>query len=118
MRRILVVNDSEIRPITARLLEIRGYTVDMADDGFDVIEHLTRDEYDAVVLDVTMPRVNGRGVLVHLARTNPTMIGRTVLVASVAEEAVESQLNEIVRVLVKPFAIGDLLDAIEECAAA
>ena len=79
MRRVLVVDDEErIRSIAAKFLERYGYQVDVASDGADAILRLTGKRYDAVVLDVIMPRIDGRGVLVHLARTNPTMIGRTV----------------------------------------
>jgi two-component system response regulator PilR (NtrC family) len=119
MRRVLVVNDEECtRQIAARLLETYGFHVDIAADGADAIHHLSNAQYDAVILDVVMPRVDGRGVLIHLARTNPTMIGRTVLVASAAHEASEAQLDEVCRVLVKPVAVGQLIHAIDECLAA
>ena len=97
MRRVLVVNDAErTRPIAAQLLESRGYQVDLAADGQDAIHHLSSGTYDAVILDVIMPRVDGRGVLVHLARTNPALIGRTLLIATALAEAIEAQLDEIV----------------------
>jgi len=119
MRRVLVVNDEErTRIIAARLLETHGYAVDIAADGAEAIQMLTAVSYDAVILDVVMPRVDGRGVLVHLARTNPRMIGRTVLVASAVQEAIEAQLDEVCRVLVKPVAGHQLIDAIDECVAA
>lgn len=119
MPRVLVVNDAEqTRPITAHFLERLGFAVDIALDGADAIHMMTATPYDAVVLDVVMPRVDGHGVLIHLARTNPTMIGRTVLVARFAQEASESQLDEVCRVLVKPVAVGQLLEAINECVAA
>ena len=104
--------------IAAKLLESHGYHVDIAMDGADAIQLLSMAAYDAVILDVVMPRVDGRGVLVHLAQTNPTMIGRTVLVARVAQEAVEAQLDEVCRVLVKPVAVNQWIDAIDECVAA
>lgn len=119
MRRVLVVNDEDrTRSIAARLLEYHGYRVDIVADGAEAIELLGTSAYDAVLLDVVMPRVDGRGVLVHLARTNPAMIGRTVLIASAAQEAVEARLDEVCRVLVKPVAVGQLMDAIDECVAA
>ena len=119
MLRVLVVDDEEqIRAIAAKFLERYGYFVDLATDGADAIDRLGNERYDAVVLDVNMPRVDGRAVLVHLARTNPTMIGRTVLVATAVREAVEAQLDEVCRVLVKPFEVRQLLEAIDECVAA
>lgn len=119
MPRVLVVNDAErTRPIAARLLERLGYRIDIAADGADAIDRLMAEAYDAVIIDVVMPRVDGRGVLVHLARTNPTMIGRTVLVAAFQKEATDAQLDEVCRVLVKPVGIEMLRAAIDECTAA
>ena len=113
------MNDEErTRAIAARLIESHGYEVTIAADGADAIERLAKDHFDAVILDVVMPRVDGRGVLVHLARTNPTMIGRTVLIASAFSEATAAQLDEVCRVLVKPVPIAQLIDAIDECVAA
>lgn len=118
MPRVLVVNDVEqTRTIAARMLENKGYAVDIADDGADAIRLLSDERYDAVILDVVMPRVDGRGVLIHLARTNPMMIGRTVLIAAELAEAIEAQLDEVCRVLVKPVLINQLIEAVDECAA-
>lgn len=118
MRRVLVVNDmNQSRPIAAQLLESRGYEVDIAQDGADAIRYLSSERYDALILDVVMPRVDGRGVLIHLARTNPTMIGRTVLIATALAEAIDAQLDEVCRVLVKPVPVAQLIEAIDECAA-
>lgn len=119
MPRVLVVNDEQqTRSITAHFLERLGYAVDLAADGAEVLTRISGTRYDAIVLDVVMPRVDGHGVLVHLARTNPTMIGRTVLVAAFQHEAAEGGLDEVCRVLVKPVAVGELVDAINECVAA
>ena len=118
MRRVLVVDDIEqTRAIAAQMLQSKGYAVDIAADGAEAIHLLSRDSYDALILDVIMPRVDGRGVLVHLARTNPTMIGRTVLIAAEMAEAIAAQLDEVCRVLVKPVPVMKLIDAVEECAA-
>ena len=118
MPRVLVVNDVEqTRAIAAQMLESKGYAVDLADDGADAIRCLSSGQYDAVILDVVMPRVDGRGVLIHLARTNPTMIGRTVLIAARFAEATDAQLDEVCRVLVKPVLIKQLIEAVDECAA-
>jgi CheY-like chemotaxis protein len=119
MPKVLVVNDADqTRPITAHFLERMGYSVDIAADGAEVLDLIRGTLYDAIVLDVIMPRVDGHGVLVHLARTNPTMIGRTVLVAAFQHEATDEGLDEVCRVLVKPVAVGELVDAINECVAA
>jgi two-component system, chemotaxis family, sensor histidine kinase and response regulator WspE len=59
-RCILVVDDSlTVREIERRLLEERGYTVEVAVDGIDGWNRLKGGRYDLVVSDVDMPRMNG-----------------------------------------------------------
>ena len=116
MVRVLVVNDEErTRPIAAKILEAHGFLVDVADDGADAIDRLDYTTYQALVIDVVMPRVDGPGVLLHLSKTNPTMIGRTILVATEIEEATSSRLDEVCRVLVKPIDVARLIAAVYEC---
>lgn len=116
MLRVLVVNHADgTRPAAAQILETHGFLVDIASDGADAIDHLRQASYEAMILDIIMPRVDGHGVLVHLSRTNPIMIGRTILVASGAHEAAEGQLDSVCRVLLKPIMPAALLDAVYEC---
>ena len=59
-RRILVADDSiPVRETERRLLESRGYEVEVAVDGMDAWNALRTGSYDLVVTDVDMPRMNG-----------------------------------------------------------
>lgn len=59
-RRILVVDDSiTVRETERQLLESAGYAVDVAVDGADGWNAVRLGEYDLVVSDVDMPRLNG-----------------------------------------------------------
>jgi DNA-binding response OmpR family regulator len=58
--RILVVEDE--RPLAEALkrgLEAEGYAVDVARDGEEGLWHAREQEYDAIVLDIMLPKVNG-----------------------------------------------------------
>ena len=58
--RVLVVEDNEINQLVATgILEHLGYAVDCADDGVEALEALERASYDAVFMDVQMPRLDG-----------------------------------------------------------
>jgi len=58
--RVLVVEDNEInQKVTRRLLEREGCTVDMADDGRQGIEAVTREPFDLVLMDCQMPGIDG-----------------------------------------------------------
>ena len=61
---ILVVDDKEMnRDMLARRLQRRGFEVSTANDGVDALEKMEEQEYDLIVLDIMMPRMNGLEVL-------------------------------------------------------
>ncbi|MFL5963179.1 MAG: response regulator transcription factor [Gaiellaceae bacterium] len=58
--RVLVVDDDEdIRLLVRELLERAGYTVDEADNGRTALRHLFANPPALVILDVTMPDLDG-----------------------------------------------------------
>lgn len=57
---ILVVEDNKInRTVAKGLLEKMGHKVAMANDGLEGVEAVEADEYDLVLMDIHMPRLNG-----------------------------------------------------------
>ena len=59
-KRILVVDDSiTVREMQRRILQNRGYDVDVAVDGMDGWNSLYSGQYNLVISDVDMPRMNG-----------------------------------------------------------
>jgi len=55
-----VVDDSlTVREVERKLLENNGYTVTTAVDGVDGFNSLQREDFDLVITDVDMPRMNG-----------------------------------------------------------
>ncbi len=65
--RVLVVDD-EVRLAAAlqRGLEAEGFTVDVSHDGLDGLWHATEQQYDAIVLDIMLPGMNGYKVCAEL----------------------------------------------------
>jgi two-component system sensor histidine kinase and response regulator WspE len=63
-RRVLVVDDSlTVRELERKLLESRGYAVDIAIDGMDGWNAVRSGHYQLVVTDVDMPRMDGIDLL-------------------------------------------------------
>jgi CheY-like chemotaxis protein/HPt (histidine-containing phosphotransfer) domain-containing protein len=59
-RRVLVVEDNPVNQLVAvGLLEALGYSARTADDGIEALAALEEDAYDAVLMDVQMPRMDG-----------------------------------------------------------
>ncbi len=59
-RRVLVADDNPVnQKVQRHLLEHLGHEVDVVSDGLEAIEAMRRRTYDAVFLDVQMPRLDG-----------------------------------------------------------
>ncbi len=114
--RVLVVDDEEpIRILIQRLLSKHGFSVETAQDGAAAIEKIAREDFDAVVLDLMMPRIDGFTVLRQLIATNPDLVSRTVVATAYPRDVADKQLNEVCHVIIKPFDTSELIGAVEEC---
>ena len=119
MNTILIAEDDQnVRVLLSRILRRSGYEVDLAEDGSVAIDRLQARQYDALVLDLMMPRVNGVEVINFMIETKPLMVQKTVVVTAFPGTATRNELDAVCQVVRKPFEIPALLAAIEECIAA
>jgi two-component system OmpR family response regulator len=76
--RVLVVEDNpDLADLLKRGLEEEGYAVDLSRDGEDGLWRATTVDYDAVVLDLMLPKVEGLEILRRMrraGRTSPVLI--------------------------------------------
>jgi CheY-like chemotaxis protein len=57
---VLIVDDNATNRIVARtLVEMFGCTCELAEDGVEAVEALSRGAFDAVLMDIRMPRLDG-----------------------------------------------------------
>lgn len=85
-KRVLVVDDSlTVREVERRLLENRGYEVVVAVDGMDGWYTLQNANFDLLVADVDMPRLNGIE-LVRRVRAAPRLSRLPVVIVSYKEQ--------------------------------
>ena len=81
-KRVLVVDDSvTVRELERQLLHSRGFDVDVAVDGMDGWNAIRGGDYDLVVSDVDMPRLDGIG-LVSLIKGDPLRKNLPVVIVS------------------------------------
>ena len=60
MSRILIVDDeSNIRNVVKEYAEFEGYEVAEAEDGMQAIEAVKNNDFDIIVMDVMMPKLDG-----------------------------------------------------------
>ena len=115
--RVLIADDQEaIRTLVARVLRRAGFEALQVADGSEAISQLDGGGFDAVVLDLMMPRVDGFGVLDHLIRTQPQMVEKTIVMTAFPNAAAKERLNHVCTVLSKPFEVNELVQLVRECA--
>lgn len=85
--KILVADDDhENREILRRLLEPVGYRVSFATDGAETIEQMEQHDFDAVLLDIQMPRMDGFQVLSQLRESGRLGNTPVIVVTGLQEE--------------------------------
>jgi two-component system response regulator MprA len=106
--RVLVVDDDPaVRSAIARALRI-DYDVDEAVDGADALAQHSTTPFDAIVLDLLMPEVNGLEVSRALRRRGDAVPVLVVTARDAVDDRVEGLDAGADDYLVKPFAIEEL----------
>lgn len=92
-KKVLVVDDSLlIRKLLQDFLEKKGYTVLLAEDGKEALEMINKDMPDMMLLDITMPVMDGIEVLEKLKKINvnlPVIIVTNTADIKIARETLE-----------------------------
>jgi DNA-binding NtrC family response regulator len=71
---VLIVDDQRVvLRVYGLALESAGFQVRVADSADAALESLREDKPDAVVVDLTMPYINGMGLLYRLREIAPTV---------------------------------------------
>ncbi|MGK8707776.1 response regulator transcription factor [Metapseudomonas otitidis] len=114
MRILLVEDNKDILANMADYLELKGYTVDCAQDGLSGLHLAANGHFDLIVLDVMLPGLDGNSLCQRLreeARQDTPVIMLT------ARDALDDRLQGFRSgaddYLVKPFALSELAARIE-----
>ena len=112
--RVLTVDDSaEMRVLVTASLEARGYSVAAVDSGYAALEATRHERFDAVILDVDMPGMDGL-TLGRVLRGNPkTCSSRIAMHTSMDESVVRSIFDDYDAFLPKPCGarmLGECID--------
>lgn len=108
MRLLVVEDDAQLRNVIALTFKDLGHVVDTAADGVVADRLLGDRDFDVVVLDLGLPRVDGLEVLRRLRRRRR----ETAILILTARHRVEERIRGLDLgaddYLVKPFALGEL----------
>ena len=109
MRVLVVEDDEKLARLIAKGLRENAYAVDVTGDGASALFQAALNEYDAIVLDVVLPRTNGFDVCRQLRARG----SRVPVLMLTARDAVEDRVTGLDAgaddYLVKPFAFEELL---------
>jgi len=73
--RALIVDDSDgIRFVLRQALKAAGWDVAEVEDGSEVEDRLANEHFDLILLDISMPGMNGLEVLRRLRKHQPAML--------------------------------------------
>jgi PAS domain S-box-containing protein len=117
VRRILVVDDTEtVRSIVTGLLTTKRQIAEALGSAVDAVERLRTTRYDAVIMDVSMPVMDGFEAL-KIIRAMPDGAAQTPIVALTAHALVEDRERCLAAgfdgFLTKPVRVDDLMAAVE-----
>jgi two-component system OmpR family response regulator len=109
MRVLIIEDDLDISQMLTRGLTEEGFVVDVARDGEDGAHKAASPVYDAIILDLMLPKLDGLTVLRGLRA-----VGRmTPVLVLTAKDAIADRIRGLDAgaddYLVKPFAFGELL---------
>jgi CheY-like chemotaxis protein len=121
--RVLLAEDNAVNRILAiRVLERRGHTVLVAENGCEALEILARERVDVILMDIQMPEMDGFQATAAIREKEKTSGGRVPIVALTAnamqgdEERCLAQGMDAY--LAKPFRNADLDRVLGEVMAA
>lgn len=109
MRLLIAEDEKNLNKILAKQLRDSGYTVDACFDGEDALDHIMMTDYDGIILDIMMPKMDGLEVLRKLrAKQIDTPVLFLTARDSVADrvEGLDLGADDY---LTKPFAFEELL---------
>lgn len=109
MKLLLAEDEKELSNALVRILRHSNYTVDAVYDGAEALEFLDADEYDCVILDVMMPKLDGFSVVKKLRLTGNHVPVLMLTAKSELDDKITGLDAGADDYLTKPFAMQELL---------
>ena len=109
MRILLAEDERSLSRAVVALLERSNYAVDAVYDGVEALEYLASGNYDALILDIMMPRLDGLSVLKKLRQQGNPIPVLILTAKSEIDDKVEGLDSGANDYLTKPFSTRELL---------
>ncbi|MGF6376399.1 two-component system copper resistance phosphate regulon response regulator CusR [Clostridiales Family XIII bacterium PM5-7] len=108
MKLLIVEDEKRLCQTVAKHMKSEGYTVDFCHDGNDALDYIYGTEYDAIILDIMLPGLDGISIL----RTIRNKKVKTPVLLLTAKNTVEDKVEGLDSgaddYLTKPFSLEEL----------
>jgi two-component system OmpR family response regulator len=111
---LLVDDEKEFTSILSERMKSRGLTVDIANTGPVAIKKVKEKSYDAIILDLAMPEMDGIEAMKHLLQENPDLQVIFLTGHATLEKGIEAVKLGAVEFMEKPVDINKLIDKVNE----
>ncbi len=109
MRILVAEDDARLLKALVHILQLNKFSADGVDNGIDALEYASSGEYDALVLDIMMPRMDGIQVLRTLRSRSITTPALFLTARSEVSQRIEGLDAGADDYLPKPFSTDELL---------
>ncbi len=113
MKLLIVDDENSFRQHLRHLFERKGYDVAEAENGADSLQLAGRQNFDAVLLDIVLPDIDGIDILQNLKRMNPNIQVIMMTGNATIENAIASMKLGAYDYLIKPFDLEELSILVE-----
>ncbi len=111
-RVLLLDDDTSLQKLVATLLRREGHRVDIVSSGTLALEHIERQVYDVLLLDVMTPTDGGFTVIRHLKEANPPLLKRVILLTASPVSVLRDVKRDIFGIVHKPFDPAELVETV------
>lgn len=108
---LVIEDDNEVRQFIVESLEILGYAVQHAENGWFGLEKLQHENFDLMIVDFLMPGMNGAEVIAAVRERYPHL--PIIMATGYADMQAVEKVIGLDAVLRKPFQISDLAGSVK-----
>ncbi len=116
MRILVVEDDRNFGRVLRSELQEAGYDIDLATDGVEAVLRCIDEQYDFVLLDIKMPKLDGINALRIIKKLRPDLPAITYSGNAGSGEMADAVKAGALRCLTKPFEIAQLKEEIAKYA--
>lgn len=109
MKLLVIEDEAKIASLLKKGLQEQGFTVDISGDGEDGLERATKMPYDAIVIDIMLPKRDGLSVLKMLRTRKVTVPVMIITARGDVNERVEGLNLGADDYMAKPFSMDEVV---------